>query len=1044
MDAYIATFRSTVTKSLEGKKKDDKLMATVDSLKQAVVETVGQALKSQPASPNPLNQNKFLNDFWKSFDARLKEKELAEVRKQLKSKGIPDLKTTMGSIIHATFYDMVVLPGLDSKKPKPANDKFVGIFVEKFDKELDNILKKKEFKMYKDASAEVAANAIQRVQVLSSEAEEMDKELGKLKNQPSRGPTKLEQIQRNQLADLEQANKDLESKVQNLEGQLKMQDDPDTDGTDWKSRYDNLLKKNQEEVNIIDQLEADNYKLQEDLNKERTNSKKLNQGQGSAQGRVKKLEEEVKEQRDTLIERQKQLNDREEELKELQGELKESQTARYETNEDYEKLQEKFEAYKTETAKSSSGSNEAEHLETIKNLRAQAAKDKKEIDDLKAAKATERTKLEEDASNAGKQAESAKTLIRSLREELDAVKKDTDKEREEKTSIQEKHKQLETTHREITQKNANLEKQHEELTKKHHEVVKAQKTGKAAVDKEAAKKLADLEKERDQLKATCKEYKEAENSLKAITAEQNKQLKQLEAAKAAAADAEKQLAAAKEERDRLQKERDQFQEAGKELNATMAEKEKKLKQLEADGAKQLQDLQKKNKALEDSQSTVKADNEKLNATVKEQKEQLSNLAAAKAGGKVAEKKIQDLERQIKELEVTRDEHKKQKGASDTRVAELEQARNGLQINIKGLQAEAKKREAALARLTAVEGTQKKLIKELEGRIKGASTGSGSGKGKDKGKDLTPLTEEEEEEEEETAGTTTEAQRKQITEAQQTISKLTKENRDMKRDLTRLQSGYNHTEKRAGEWEVQVETLKKQLAEAKAAQKTSQTAEATAQAAATAADARAAEAATQAAAAQAATVAADARATEATNQAAAAEAAAAAAIANAATATATTATESRGTETAGTAGPVRTMGEVVLPERVTAPVGGILRNSIFTGAANLFNGGAGGTVGTGNRGRTGIGGGGGGGGGGGEPGTPATQAEDWDGFNNMMFLCAVITILAFLTMGAEGHKASLWMAANHLTRAQYANEWYYLTIPLPQLSYAWDLFMACVK
>ncbi|KAK8085554.1 hypothetical protein PG997_006825 [Apiospora hydei] len=945
MDEYIATFRSTVTKSLEGKKKDDKLMATVDSLKQAVVETVGQALKSQPASPNPLNQNKFLSDFWKAFDARLKEKELAEVRKQLKSKGIPDLKTTMGSIIHATFYDMVVLPGLDSKKPKPANDKFVGIFVEKFDKELDNILKKKEFKMYKDASAEVAGNAIQRVQVLSNEAEKKDKELDQLKNQSSGGSAR------------------------------------------WKSRYDNLLKKNQAEVKIIDQLEADNSKLQEELNKEKTNSKKLNQGQGSAQGRVKELEEQAKDQREELIDRQKQLNDREKKLKEAQDELKEANEARSEANELLENLQIEFEAYKKQKAASRSSSNEAEHLETIKNLRQQAAKDKKEIDDLKAAKATERTKLEEEASNAGKAAETANNLLRSLHEELAAVKKDTTKEREEKTSIQEKHRQLETTHREITQKNANLEKEHKELTKKHDEVVKAQKTGKAAVDKDAAKKLADLEKERDQLKATCKEYKEAETSLKAITAEQNKQL---EAAKAAAADAEKQLAAVKEERDTLQKQRDQFQEAGKKLDGVMAEKDKKLKQLETDGAKQLQDLQKKNKALENNQRAVKADNEKLNVTVKEQKEQLSNLAAAKAGGKVAEKKIQDLERQIKELEGTRDEDKKQKGASDARVRELEQTRNGLQINIKDLQAEAKKREAALARLTAVEGTQKNLITELEGRnkgltasleklSKGASTGTGTGKGKDKGKDLTSLTEEEEEEEEETAGTTTEAHRKQITEAQQTINKLTKENRELKRDLARVQSGYSHTERRAETSEAQVETLEEQLAEANAAQETSQ-------AAATAAEARATEAATQAAAAEADTVAAEARATEAATRAAAAEAAAAAATANAATATATT-------ETTETAGPVRTMGEVVLPERTLAPVGGILRNSIFTGVANLFNGGAGGTVGTGNRGRTGTS--------GGEPGTPATQAEDSDGFNNMMFLCAVITILAFLTMGAEG-------------------------------------------
>ncbi|KAK8044325.1 hypothetical protein PG993_004349 [Apiospora rasikravindrae] len=1045
-------FKKSVNRTLDAKKKDDKLIQTVEALKKAMLEVVAQVLQSQS---DPMIVNKFMGDFWRAFEARVKQKELAEVKKQLKSKGIPDLRASMASIAHATVYDALVLPSLDGKKERPANAKFVGIFEGKFDKELDNILKKKEFKMYKEASAEVASRAIQKASELGDETAKKDKELAELKQPSPQGLTGKEQLMRNRISDLEEERDSLNSQVQDLQGQLSKTEVSGADTNALKMKNDQLSEDLNDSNNMIADLERERDKLQEDLKTERANSKKLNQGQGSAQGRAKALEDQVKEQSDNLIARQKQINDMEEQVKTLQKDYDEAKEARSAANEYCESVQIEFEEYKKNNkAQSSSGSNETKHLETIKNLQEQAAKDKKEIDDLKAAKATEKSKLEEDVSKAGKEADSAKTLLRNLHDELAAAKKDAAKEREEKSSLQEKHSQLETTHREVEQKAAHFEKQHEELAKKHDEVVKAQETGKAAVDQDAAKKLANLQKECDQLKGACKKFKEAEKSLSTITTEQSKQLKKLEADKAAAADVEKQLAAVQKERDTLQTQRDDFQAAGQKLNGMMAEQTKRIKKLEADKeaaaalGKQLEALQKKHKDLVASQDNVKAENKKLNETVKEQAGQLQNLAAAKAGGKVAEERIKNLERQIKDLEVTQDEVKDQKAKSDEQALSLDRQVKDLESNIRDLEATGKEREAALAQLTSTEGTQKTRIKELEDRNnelveslkkqpKG-NTGSGSGDG------LETVTEEDEED---TAGMTAEqvaGYRKQIAEAQQALNNMTRQHNQVSRDLTRLQSRYNHTERRAEDSQATVDRMEEELAAARtaaatarAAENTAKEAEATARAATLAAEARAAEAATQLTAAQAA---AEARATEAATQIAAARAAA---EANAATATATTATESRGTgtddinvettETATeTAGPIRTMGEVRLPERNMDPVAGILRNSNFTGAANLFNGGAGETVGTG---------------GGGVPGTPATQTGEQDGnreFNIMMLTMAVMIILAFLAMGAEGHKASIWMAANHLTRAQYANEWYYLTVPLPQFSYMWDLFMACVK
>ncbi|KAK7932164.1 hypothetical protein PG985_002876 [Apiospora marii] len=931
---FVEGFKTEVNKAIDAKKeKDDKLSGIVGELKKAGTEVVEGVLKDQAGQQ--LDPDKFLKDFWKAFDARLKQ--LSDVRKQLKTKGLPDLRATMGGVVHMTIYEHVVLPGL-AKKEKLPNDKLVATFAEKFDKELDAVVKKKEFKMYKDAAADVASTALQQSFGANEEIEKKKRELAQLKKQPRASKNEKELMEH--VAELKEKNQALQGKVSDLEAQAMKMNDPDAAVTAMENKYNALVERSQEEGNLIGELEQEREKLQDELKVVKEDVKKLTQGRGTAQGQARGLEAELKEQKERVANGVVELNKAKKQNEELRESLQEATAARTETNDHYDRVMIEFEDFKAKVGESGSGSKDAAYEETIKGLREQVKKAEEEIGELKAAQGKMLSKMEDDLAqadaNAMKKAEQdMKTRFKNLAEELKIAQNETSKHAKENDSLKEKNKQLESTHRQAERKNADLTKKHADLTKKHEETVKAQGADKEAGDgaaAEAAKKLAEVEAERKKLKAACKDYKEREDSLKTITQEQKKQLEKLEAGKAGA------------------------DEAGKEL----------------------QELRKE-------RGDLQAANQKLEADLKEQQ----NLAAAKAGDEQALNTLRD---QNKKLQDDNDKLTQARGSLDERVSGLEGEKDEFAAQNENLKAELEKVKSDTTKEEENQTLQEQVkdLQEINRNLQDTLNIVNRG-GNGDGLETLDEVPDEEEMARKTPEERAQHWQKQWAAAMAKRNEMDKDLGDLRRDYQRYLNAYDRVEKRREDAETEKDAMEARL---KAAEAAAQTAEAAT---------RAAEAAREAA-----------------------EAAAAAAGHN-------TTTE--------TVGPTRTMGEVTLQQRNMDAVPGATRDSLFAGIANIFGRGARGTRGP-------VGRGGGGGGGGGDPGRrpSATLATDewldrWliAGFAVMI----VVTVLGLMVMGAEGHKAAVWFAANHETRAQYANDWYYFTIPVPQLEYIFYIFTRAV-
>lgn len=982
MKEYVDGFKTEVNKSIDEKKKDDKLSATVGELKKAGTEVVEGLLKDQAGQQ--LDPDKFLQAFWKAFDARLKQ--LPDVRKQLKSKGLPDLKVTMGGIVQMTIYEHVVLPRL-AKKDKPPNDKLVATFAEKFDEKLDAIVKKKEFKMYKDAAAEVAGKLIENSFIATEESQKMEeelKELKKLKKQPR--PTRNEKQLLDENAELKEKNQELKGQVNNLEGQVMKTNDPGAEATMWEHRYNDLQQSRRDDANMIGELEQTRDTLQEQLKETRDVVRKLTQQGGSAQGQMKELQTQLTEQKERVANGVVELNKATKETEELKAKLQESESQRSQTNEDYETLRIDFEKLKEEAKNSTPNSKHAEYEDTIKGLREQAEKDKEEIGKLEAAQAALLEKAEDDLSQADARAiekaeKDVKNRLRLLSQDLANAQAQNSRHVQENTSLKEKNEQLETTHRAAEKKNADLTEKHAaELAQKNEEVGKAAGDGEAAAKKladlakqheeaskaaaddaaAAAKKLADAEKERDQLKDACKDLQERENSLKTTTEEQQKQLDKSEADKAEAADtAEKNLQG-------LQKELDELRVANQNLEATQQEQQKLATEKAGDAGKVLQGVQKE-------RDDLRVANQKLEAAQQEQQK----LAAAKASDD--EKTLKTLQDQYEKLQGDIETLTQARGNLDERVSSLQEENDEFTAENKNLKAELEKakHDTTKEENQALQEQVQELLdlnKDLQDSISKVSQG-GNGDGLETVAEV---------DENEVAGKTPEENaamwRTHWAAAVAARNRMDKDLGDVRRNFQELQAAYERVEKGREDAQTGSRALEDRLETAEAARD-------------------AAEAARQTA--------------EAARQAAQAAAAAAAAGNTAAT---------------GTPGSTRTMGEVTLQPRTGDAVPGATRDSLFAGLANIF--GRGGQVPIG--------------GGGGDPGRRPSAPRATDDSLERWFVAGfalMITaiILALIVMGAEGHKAAVWFAANHETRAQYANDWYYFTIPVPQLEYIFYVF-----
>ncbi|KAK8053207.1 hypothetical protein PG996_012508 [Apiospora saccharicola] len=935
---YMDVFKQEVNKSIEEKKKkDDKLSGTVGDLKKAGTEVVEGLLQGQPAGQPLPAPEKFLQDFWKAFEARLKP--MGDVRKQLKAKGIPDLRVTLGGIIHMTFYEHVVLPGL-AKKDRPANDKFVATFGERFDEKFDTLLKKKEYKMYKDASAEVAGLAFQNIFEANNKAQEQELvleqlkkqelELAQLKKQPR--PNRNEKELRDENATLKEKNEQLQGENNNLKGRLMTKNESDADAAVWEHRYNDLQKRSNEEANLIAEMEQERDKLQADLGEARNTITELNRGRGSAQGQMKTFETKLQEQKDEIENGQIDLEKAKKQIEVLNEQLKESDTARTQNNADYERIAGEFEEFKEKVRASGSGSKDAEYQQTIKELREQAEKDKKEIQDLQKGQTAMLEKMEDDLLQADKKAEEkAKTKYKNIGQELEASRKAEEQTKVENARLREENKQLGTTHAEVEKRNASLTKQHAELTKKHEEVVKAQGAKAAKDGGTAAKKLADAEKERDQLRNTCRNLKESQKSLDMIVKTQKEKLEKSEADKAGAEVAGNELQG-------VRKERDDLRAANQKLDADLKEQQRLAAAKTAADEETLKANQELIKKLQD-------DNEKLNTTRTDMTDRVSKLQA----------EIDEFNAQNKDL----------KTRSDT-TSEQNQV---LQEQIKGLQNENKNLEDALNQV-AGKGNGLETVVEVD--------------------------------EEGMVGLTSEQKaerfQKQWAAAVAKLNETNKDLGDLRRDYRTLHGAHERVEKDR-------EDAKTKLAGLEAARDSMVAAEAEAKEARDAAE----------------TLRTELRAAVAAREA--AEAAAAAAVA--ATGNATT-----GNEAAPTPGPTRTIGEVTLPQRVMDAVPGTVPARRFAGVANIFGWDAGRPIG--------------GGGGGPDPGRRPSATlitGDWGEWSlvSAFIVATVMSILALLVIGAEGHKAQIWHAANHVTRAQYANDWYYFTVPVPQIEYIWYIF-----
>lgn len=589
LEEFMEGFRKQVGLTVKEKKKEDKLSDTLDDLKKAGTEVVEGFLKDQPTE-QPLDPEKFLQGFWKAFEARLKQ--IPDVRKQLKSKGIPDLKATMGSIIHMTFYDHAVLPGL-TKKERPPNDKLVSIFAEKFDRELDAVVKKKEYKMYKDAAAEVAGAAIQKSFADSIEVQEKERELAQLKKLPRASRNEKQLMDEN--AELKDKNQELQGSINHLEGQMAKMNDPDTEAAAWEYKYNTVYERSLYESNLIGELEVERNKLQEQLKEANEKANKLEKGRGSAQGEMKGLETQLQNQKEALANAKIELGQAKKHSEYLKEKMEDAESARTQANIDCEKISIDFDNFKNKVRNSGSGSKDAESQATIKTLREQAEKDKAKISQLEAAQTKMLSQMEDDLSQADKKAEEAvKTKLRNLAQDLASAREETEK-------------------------------------------------------------LADTEAERDRYELACKDLRESQKSLQTITEEQKKRLKESEADKARAGDAGKELQGLRKERDDLRAANQKLDTALKEQQKLAAAKtgnggdEKALKTLQ-DQNKKLEDENEKLRYtkgdMEERVSNLTGELDEFSAEAKYLKAELK-----KAQGDASPEQIQALQGQIKELQV---------------------------------------------------------------------------------------------------------------------------------------------------------------------------------------------------------------------------------------------------------------------------------------------------------------------------------------------------------------------------------------------------------
>lgn len=887
------TIKTQINTNMEElKKADNKLAGNVAELKKEGLSIVEKLLKEHPELTD---QDKFMEDFYKEFEGRLKQ--MAEVRKQLKNKGLPDLKATMGSIVHMSFYDQAVLPRL-TKKDRPSSDTFLATFEKKFDNELDVLMKKKEFKMFKDAAVEVGGAAVNN---LMGEVAEKDKELEQLRKQP-KGSDKEKELQENVTR--------LQREVNRLTGLQKTEkEEHEGELATLQGRNTTLQKRVDSDSEFIISLEATRDELQTELRGETDKKNLLNKEKGSMQAKVKELETKMESQVTELETEKSQRVKAEEALQLVKSELDDAQQARTEANEAWNVAQIEILKLKADAAKNGSKAQDAETEETIKALRDQAEKDKNELSELKRVRDGELSKFADMLSKAQEEITAEKTRFKSLMVELENEQKATEEQRKEVSGLKEKHEQLETTHREVEKKNADLVQEKEELAKKHEDAVKAQET--IEVSK------TDDNKEVESLKARCDKLVDSEKSLSAIVKEQQERLKQFEAEKAAAGNAE--------------------------------DTSKLLEQLEGSIS---------------SENKLKDEIEKLKATMKDQTEK-ANMEKAKGGD--AAKELVDL--QVKHDKLVNDH-----------VALREKKAQNLELQ------------------TALEDSKVKdeQMKELEKRnaeLVEALRKVPAGKG-------TLDTVSEEDEDDKTPEQRIATYQQQWAAAKKDLDAMTNERNEANRELARVVSAYERMEKVADELKME-SAIREEEHEAAAAASKKELEDALAGAAASQKKALAAAIAAVAAGGKAASAGEGSK--------------------------APSSSSSSGADAAS----IGTLGETTLAPRDPSRAPARAPTGRFEGLTDIFGRGGTGaraaaTPPTANGAEAG----------GNPPGNPVGDKGSAEGYLSkaLPIVAFILIVCALLTIGAEGHKASIWHAANDLTRAQYVNDWYYLTIPLPQWEY----------
>ncbi|KAK7976783.1 hypothetical protein PG989_015246 [Apiospora arundinis] len=926
----MATFTKAVNEKNEKKKKEDnKLAGSVEEVKKEGSAIVEKLIKEQP-EPDP---TKFLKDFYKAFDP----KKVPEARKQLKNKGVQDLRKLMGGIVHATFFDQVVLPEL-AKKERPSSGVFLDAFRENFDKELDIILKKKEFKIYKDAAAEFGGAQIQTNLVTKTRLDALEK---------SKDNKELQ----DQVASLTKDNQRLQHDVDRLTKDKKDEKEAfeyEKNGLNDKLKI--LIQESEDDYNTIGELEQEREQLQEQLATEKAKSS----GQGSMEKKVKDLEKKLADQEDRWEAEHHAALEAEGKVAALQKQLQGALESLDSANDGWSKASQDYETLRLQQGRGGI-EGDAEAQKTIEDLRDQVKKREKEFSDLKNARDESVRKLTTELNESKFETQEEKNRYTSLFDDLAAAKKEV-----------EEHKNAVEEHKKET---ATLKEKHEELVKRHDDAVRAQDANVGFIHEEQRKRIDDMKRRIDTLMAS-------ERGLDILAKEQRKCMTEDEAKLKELAQSETSL---KEEVEKL--------------NAQLKEQTEKAKKLadagkksDGAGAQQLADLQKKHTmdigVLQEKLGAAHSASVELNSQLKDLKE--------KTGGASAQQ-VADLENRINELKTGIEHYKAVHEIDTAQVKELNAAHANDAAQIKELSDQ-----------------NAKLLES----IKKAPTKGGNG-------GLDTLAEEPEEEEE---GDMTPEQRaaqyhKDWAEATATLNERTKELHDAKRELLHLVSSFERSEKRIDDLQVQL-GLRDEEHEAATAELQKRLDDALALVAAHEQQVK------------------DALAAAADSEKRLADAVAAAAAGGSAP----------GNNEA-PPGPHTTLGEVTLPPRDPgAAVRGPMRPSRFSGLTDIFgrnrdrggngngNGGAG--AGTGAT-----------GGPGGNPYAPLHGAGGAGGsvledYLFPVFMATLILVIcAIFTMGAEGHKASIWYQSNHLTRAQYANDWYYLTIPLPQWEYVFYLFKA---